>query len=97
MRPVVTADAATIGQQSFKVRLELPRVDGPLKPERGSALPQPFTRAIGISPRVVIVGSEVVGRAAGGADIGYRQHRSVPNAKAVGDMLTSPCRQDPDR
>ena len=97
MRPVVTAHAATIGQQSLKDRLELPCVHGPLEPERGSALPQPFTRAIGISPRVVVVGSEVVGRAAGGADIGYRQHRSVPNAKAVGDMLTSPCLQDRDQ
>src|SRR3569623_361023 len=93
MRAVAATDAAAVGEQTVKHGFELRGLDLPIEAQLLRALAEPFARAIGIGPRVVIVGGKVVGGPAGRADIGYREHDPAPRRAGPGFMIRAPGRR----
>ena len=94
MGPVIAPDTASIGQHALEHGLELRGFDDASQAKRLRAFAKPLTRSLGIGAGIVIVGGKVVGSAAGGTDIGYREHQVSLRQAAYASCVTVQNRRD---
>ena len=94
MGPVIGPDTASIGQHALEHSLELRGLDSTSQSKRFRAFAKPLTRPLSIGGGIVIVGGKIVGSAASGADIGYREHQVSLRPAASASCVTVQNRLD---